>query len=70
MRDLDQSVAQNISSVKKQLPIALKQNASRMLFFFFFFFKFYFIFKLYITVLDLPNPRGQFKLNAEAAQAG
>ena len=23
--------------------------------FFFFFFKFYFIFKLYITVLDLPN---------------
>ena len=24
-------------------------------FFFFFFFKFYFIFKLYITVLDLPN---------------
>ena len=25
------------------------------IFFFFFFFKFYFIFKLYITVLDLPN---------------
>ena len=47
MRDLDQSVAQNISSVKKQLPIALKQNASRMLL-----------------------SRGQFKLNAEAAQAG
>ena len=47
MRDFDQSIAQNMSSVKKQLPVALKQNASRM-----------------------SLSQGQFKLNAEAAQAG
>ena len=30
--------------------------------FFFFFFKFYFIFKLYITVLDLPNSCSNWEL--------
>ena len=33
----------------------LKLGVFIFLFYYFFFFKFYFIFKLYITVLDLPN---------------
>ena len=45
----------DLLAVQGTLKSLLQHHSSKASILFFFFFKFYFIFKLYITVLDLPN---------------